>query len=83
MLMEPQTDTAGSQDWLEASRELKIRAYVQNSAPTRTVYNTLSRLAARVQAERRCPIDPELDLEFQAWDALSDEALSSFEHALT
>ena len=90
--MEPQTQVASAKDWLEADTGIKIMPYVQNYALTSTVWNrplpsmdflaALRRISVPLPAQRRSELEPQLDLEFQAWDTLSDEALMNFEQQL-
>jgi hypothetical protein len=90
--MEPQTNAANTKDWLKATKELTIRAYVETYMPTVSVRGrpsppqafdeALRKVSVPLPAERVPIIDPQLDIELQAWDVLSDEALKNFEREL-
>ena len=91
--MEPRTETINAKSWIGANKEIKIAAYIENYAPTLSVwkktlpdedfYDLLRETSVMVLEKRTAIEEPELDLEFQAWDALSDEALMSFEQELS
>jgi hypothetical protein len=89
--MEPRTDEVSTKDWLEASRDIVIRAYIEN----RTSYLTLLREpislgnASQSHAEVSMPltkqqptVSGDLASELHVWDTLSDEALKNFEQEL-
>lgn len=90
--MEPKTDAANTRTWLEGSRDIRILAYVESYAPTRSVreraypgedlYDALRRVSVLLPTNRVAAIPPELEAEFQAWDVLSDDALETFEQEL-
>ena len=90
--MEPQTDTVNSKLWLGARRETKIAAYIENRASTLNIwegpsteldfYAALRQVSVSVGERRSIVVDHQLNLEFQAWDVLSDDALMDFEQNL-
>jgi hypothetical protein len=92
-----QTDTATTRDWLGGSERIKIAAYVQNYVntafaleisaiapiPDKNFLDTLVKTDMALRLERQPPAtQPKLELEFQAWDSLSDEAFLNFEQEL-
>jgi hypothetical protein len=91
--MEPRTETINAKSWIEANKGIKITAYIENYASMLSVWkkpllnenlNELSRETSVMVLEKQPTVaEPELDLELQAWDALSDEALMSFEQELS
>jgi len=91
--MEIRTDTANSRDWLEASKEVRIRAYIENYIPTLSIhekplsgenfYEALRGISVPLAEKHPAIQEPHLGTEFQAWDVLSDEALTSFEQELS
>jgi len=90
--MEPQTDAANMRSWLGTSPQIKITAYIENCVSTLNIreaplsrvdfYETLRKFSVPFRKDRSAILEPQLDLEFQAWDALSDEALMNFEQEL-
>lgn len=90
--MESQTCVASTKDWLEASKEMKIKLSVENSISTVNAYrfavslgellDTLKQISLPFLGRPSVVVEPSLDLEFEAWDSLSDEALVNFEYAL-
>jgi hypothetical protein len=88
--MEPLTDTVNTRDWLEASKGVKIAAYIESYMPTLSIYekplSDQNFYDALKSISVLFPVTPIISLrlhqEFQAWDALSDEALMIFEQEL-
>lgn len=90
--MEKQTNTANTQDWLEASRGTRIRPYVEAYMSTLNLGDRPLRQESFDEALKSISVPilevdipvvgPQFDLELQAWDVLSDEALSNFEQNL-
>jgi len=91
--MAPETNVANTKNWLEVSKGIRIRAYVENYVPTLNVrerplpkedlYDALRNISVPFPTKRAAiAIEPEFDIEFRAWDALSDEALMNFEREL-
>lgn len=90
--MGPQTCVASTKDWLEASKEMKIRLIIENSVSTISMYqsplvigdsyNELKQMGLPFLPDLSVVKEPSLDSEFKAWDTLSDEALLNFEYAL-
>jgi hypothetical protein len=90
--MTRQTSGANTATWLEASKDIKIRAYVESYTPTLTIQEQiypspdfcedLWEISIPLSEERAGAIEPELALELEAWDILSDEALRNFENQL-
>jgi hypothetical protein len=96
--MMPRTDAATTKDWLEGSERIEITSYVQSYVPTavaleipaidpildKSLLDTLVKSSMALRIEQRSPAtQPELELEFQAWDSLSDEAFLNFEQELS
>jgi hypothetical protein len=90
--MKPQTNMASTKDWLEAEKGLRIRAYIEAYTPTLSIreiplhrenlYDALREISVPFPIER-APIEKsQFDMEFRAWDILSDEALRIFERKL-
>lgn len=92
-----QTDTATTRDWLGGSEKIKIAAYVQNYVntaftleisaiapiPDKSLLDTLVKTGMAFRLERHLPAaQSKLELEFQAWDSLSDEAFLNLEQEL-
>lgn len=91
------TDAATTDDWLRANKEITIAAHVQNYTPTAAVLESpilpipdkgaldvLTKISVSLPLERH-PVSAAqigLDLEFQAWDSLSDEAFLNLEQNL-
>ena len=90
--MDPQTNVANTKDWREACRGIRIRAYIESYMPTLSIqersspvedfYDALRKISVPLPTERAATTADELDMEFQAWDALSDEALVNLEQEL-
>jgi len=90
--MERQTNAANTKDWLKATKDLTIRAYVETNVPTVSMHGrpapppvfdeALRKVSVPLPAQRVPVIDSQLDIELQAWDVLSDEALENFEREL-
>lgn len=90
--MGPETDTANTNDWLEASRDTRIRLYIEAYMSTQNVGqgtlhqegfgDALREIGVRIPVGHAPIVGAQLDAELQAWDALSDEALSNFEQDL-
>ena len=90
--MEPKTNEANTRTWLEASSSIRIRAYIENYTPTLSIrerplpsenlYDMLRKISVPLPVERVVTIERQLEMEFQAWDILSDEALMNFEQEL-
>lgn len=86
--MESQTGVINTKDWLEASKKLNIKLYVENSGSTMTRYqyspfNEGFRGASKVALIKPSMVmEPGLEAEFEVWDTLSDQALADFEYAL-
>ena len=87
--MEPRTDVANTKNWLEASRGIRTRAYIESYMstvsmgerpfPSGNFYESLRTVSVLLPTKRAATLEPQLDMEFQAWDILSDEALANFE----
>lgn len=85
--MEPKTITANTKDWLEASKGIKIAAYIESYMTTlsmreppfssRNLYDAFRKISVPISNQ-----DYQFRQELQAWDALSDEALIIFEREL-
>ena len=90
--MKPRTETVNSKSWIEANKGIKITSYIENRVSTLSIrerplpggnfYELLRETSVMVPKEQPAVVEHELDLELQAWDALSDEALVSFEQEL-
>lgn len=90
--MQPETNGANTRTWLEASKEMKIRAYIEGYMPTLSVrespfpsanlYDALRKISVSLPMQRVVTLEPQLEMELQAWDILSDEALRNFEQGL-
>jgi len=90
--VQPETNGANTRTWLEASKEIKIRAYIESYMPTLTVrespfpsaglYDALEKISVPLSLQRVATLEPQLEMELQAWDILSDEALKDFEQEL-
>jgi hypothetical protein len=88
--MGPLTDTANTRDWLEATKDIKLTAYIESRVSTLSIgeeplrrqnlYDALRRISVPVSLAPL--ISPQLRQELQSWDALSDEALLAFEREL-
>lgn len=86
------THVANTRDWLEASKEMKIKFTFENSISTISMYQSpipvldfhdaLKRISLPVSVEPSVVKEPSLDSEFRTWETLSDEALTNFEYAL-
>ncbi len=87
--MIPQTDTANTNNWLEASKDSVIWSYIENYMPTSSIqgrplaeedlYEALKRVSVPYLGGCAANAEARLGMEFQAWDDLSDEALMNFE----
>ncbi len=87
--MEPQTNGANTKDWLEAIKEYKINAYIDNYMPTQSMhgvsistegfYDEMLKVYVQVPVHPAVFLEHEIKMELDAWDILSDEALSAFE----
>lgn len=88
--MQPRTDEVNTKDWVEASRGIVVRAYIESRTATSTLPgrpialgDVLRDLKETSVPLVRKPVMPEdLEIELQAWDSLSDEALRNFEQEL-
>ena len=90
--MQPETNEANTRTWLEANKEVKIRAYIESYMPTLSVrenpfpggnlYDALRRVSVPLPMQRAATLEPQLEMELEAWDILSDEALRDFEQGL-
>jgi len=86
--MESQTQVINTKDWLNASKKLNIRLYVENSVSTITRYqyppfNEGFRDTSKMTLIRPSMVmESGLEAEFDAWDTLSDQALADFDHAV-
>ena len=90
--MIPQTDTANTNNWLEASRDSIILSYIENYMSTLSLqgrpldevedYDEIERVTIPYGSEFAANAEAQLGMEFQAWDDLSDEALMNFETPL-
>lgn len=88
--MEPRTDSMSSKVWIEAQEGVKVRALEaytstvslhERPLPPNDFYDLLEKTSVRF-LKSPSTIERELDVECQAWDALSDEALEIFERTL-
>ena len=87
--MQPQTNKADTKTWLEASKEIDIRAYIEgympnlnicaNIFPLASIYKTQVEVCVPSIIKQSVTLDPIMQTEFQAWEVLSDEALRDFE----
>jgi|GEM_PF-1653304 len=87
--MQMQTNQANTKTWLEASKNLDIRAYVECYMPKLCLSENIFPLAGMYETQREVSSPFEIgqsviqDLiyptEFQAWEFLSEEALRNFE----
>ena len=91
--MRTQTHAANTNTWLEATSEGEIRAYVVNYTPTLSIRESpfpvsdLGRELSQVSVFWFPDLSsvfagPQIDLELEAWDILSNEALETFERDL-
>jgi hypothetical protein len=90
--MFPLTDRVSSNNWLEANKDIKLNAYIENFMPTLSMSEgpleqqdfseTLKQVSLKVLTND-FPVESVLDTEFQSWDSLSDEALINFEQNLS
>jgi hypothetical protein len=90
--MESQTNELNTKNWLEATKGMKIRAYIEAYTPTSSMhgmplpredlYDAFKEISVPFSEKRTPIVEPQLDAEFQAWDMLSDEALINFEQGL-
>lgn len=90
--MGPDTDRANTDTWLRASKDKKVRAYIESYTPTLSIresrspgadlYDTLERVSVAFPLQNVVAPAPGLESELQAWDILSDEALREFELGL-
>lgn len=90
--MQPETDGVNPRTWLEASKGIKIRAYIesymptvsvrQSSFPSANLYDALRKISVALPMQRAVTLEPHFEMELQAWDILSDEALRNFEQEL-
>ena len=90
--MNPQTNSANTKDWLEAYKELRITAYIEHYTTTLGLrarplpsqdFDALRKISVPVSPMKQfAVVPPQLNREFQAWDALSDEALTNLEREL-
>jgi len=90
--MQPETNGVNTNTWLEASKDIKIRAYIENYMPTFNMvdkpnqylgfYDSLREISVPFPIRPAINLEPYLDLELMAWDSLSDEALFDFEQGL-
>jgi len=90
--MQPETTGVNTNTWLEASKDINIRAYIENFMQTFNIADKPNPSIGFDDALREIsvpfPIRPainresKLDMELMAWDSLSDEALLNFEQGL-
>ena len=90
--MQPETNMATTNTWLEVSKELKIKAYIESYTSITSIYNSLCpiadlhdeliRISIPFPKQRDTTQDQQLEMELSAWDTLSDEALIDFEQRL-
>ena len=85
--MQPKTETANNQNWVEASKAMKISAYVESYMPTSVICKTPFSGQNLYEEVRKVSLpvfnrDFQLCQELLGWDALSDEALRIFEEKL-
>lgn len=90
--MEPQINTANTKDWLEASKDLKIKAYIEAFTPTsnligmscpqENLYEQFLHIGVPFIEQGASPMGLRLETEFESWDQLSDEALIDFEKTI-
>jgi len=90
--MQPETGGANTNTWLEASKEMKVKAYIEsymttlsisgNPCPNTDLYDALREISVPVSLQLVTTLEPQLEMELRAWDALSDEALIDFEQRL-
>lgn len=86
--MKSETRVINTKDWLNASKELNIRLYVENSVSTVTRYQYppfnegLRDISKAALNKPSMVMEPGLETEFEAWEILSDQALADFERAL-
>ena len=90
--MGAQTNSAGTADWLMASRGTLVKAHIEAHMATLTIresplprddfYDTLRSISVVVPPGRVVDAEVHLDEEFRAWDTLSDDALRAFEAGL-
>ena len=90
--MRTQTDDANTATWLETSGRKSIRAHVESyipmlticesPLPNRDLYKVLREVSVWFSELSFGSFELELNLELQAWDILSDEALEIFERDL-
>ena len=90
--MKPRTDAANTGNWLEASKGFKVRPYVESYVTTASVqeedslgsppFEVLREISVLLPSGPSADVESLLNGEFQAWDALSDEALVTVEDQL-
>jgi hypothetical protein len=90
--MQPETNEVSTKTWLEASKDITIRAYIEsymstlnireNLSPSTGLYDALRKISVPHPLRRAVTLEPRLEMELQAWDTLSDEALRDFELGL-
>jgi serine kinase of HPr protein (carbohydrate metabolism regulator) len=90
--MQPETSGANTNTWLEASKKMKIKAYIESFMPTLSVsrnpypntdlYDALKNISVPISLQKVTDLEPQLEMEIRAWDTLSDEALIDFEQRL-
>lgn len=90
--MQPETSGANTNTWLEASKEMKIEAYIESFMPTLSIsgnpypntglYDVLKKISVPISLQPAITLEPQLEMELRAWDTLSDEALIDFEQRL-
>ena len=87
-----ETDEANTRTWLEASKGIRIRTYIESRmstlslrerpSPSENLYEALRKISVPLPMRRAATLEPQLEMELQAWDVLSDEALRNFEQGL-
>lgn len=90
--MQPETNGANTNTWLEASKEIKIKAYIESYLPTVSIcenhnpsvglYDALREISVPFSMQRVITLESQLEMELRAWNTLSDEALIDFEQRL-
>jgi hypothetical protein len=90
--MQQETNGANIKTWLEANKEITIKAYIENFIPTFNIrenpyqnsdlYETLEKFSVPLSIHQAVFRESQIELEFKSWDILSDEALREFELGL-
>ena len=91
--MQPETHEANTETWIKASQDLNVKPFVEgymatvsvNGYPVPTeqgLYDELKKIGALFPIPAAGVVGPQLEMELQAWDLLSDEALRDFEAGL-